>query len=389
MEKFWGFFRKTPVIELTPDQKKKIASDLAVTNYKRLRIFLGITLLFEILLVVFNDIPALTNSAPGDIWLPQAYLVLHVIIGVTSLLCVILFVFFINKLNDITINYLTPLFCLVILVCLSIITGLDQIRTGEISVFVINLLVCGLVVLTPPSISFFLFTIPFGVFIAELFQYQQIIAIRNSHLINGGIFWVAVLLLSKFNFENHVSHVIKNIKLEIANQKLLTLSTHDPLTDLSNRRHFEEQIDHELSRIRRFDEQSWLILVDIDHFKQINDHFGHAIGDHVIKEIASLLQKNIRDVDLACRWGGEEYLLLIARVGMDEALMIGNRLCNGISNASFDIDGQKIKVTASLGIARLTAHDPDMDDFKTSYKRVDQAMYSAKAKGRNQVDFVN
>jgi diguanylate cyclase (GGDEF)-like protein len=318
-------------------------------------------------------------------------LLYHVIIGSTALVGILLFCIFLNKdLDKVLINdYLTPAIPLVILICLSIITGLDQIKTGQITAFIINLLVCGVVVLLPVRISFFLYSIPFTVFIVGLFTYQQDIATRNSHLINGGIFWVAVLFLSKFLYDNHVSHLIKNIKLEVANQKLLELSLRDPLTGLSNRRHFEEQIEHELSRIRRFDEQSWLILADIDHFKDINDRYGHATGDHVIKEVASLLQKNIRDVDLACRWGGEEYLLLITRVSLDEALIIGNRLCGGISNASFGIEGQNIKVTASLGIARLTAHDPDTDDFKTSYKLADQAMYSAKARGRNQVGYVN
>lgn len=391
IEKSLQIFRKQNSLNdlILPDQEKKIESDLALTNLKRMRIFLAFTLVFEILLVIFNDIPAIQNSTPEESWLAQSYLVLHLIIGFFTLIGLFMFIFFHRKNKDRIVNYLTPVISMVILVCLSVITGLDQIKTGQISVFVINLLVCGLLVLTPPHISFFLFTIPFGVFFVEMFTYQPDLAIRNSHLINGGIFWVAVILLSRFTYDNQISHLIKNIKLEIANQKLLTLSSHDPLTNLVNRRYFEDQIEHELSRIRRFDEQSWLILVDIDHFKKINDQFGHATGDQVIKEVASILQKNIREVDLACRWGGEEYLLLITHTGLDEVIRVAKRLCDEIARTTLDADGQKISVTASLGVARLASHGLEEKDFLVSYKLVDQAMYSAKAKGRNQVDISN
>lgn len=382
---------KKDELDLTPDQHKEIRSDLARNNWKRLRIFMAATLLFEILLVAFIDIPSIQNAPPEEIWLPQSYLLYHILIGSTAFLGLLLFSIFLNKgMDKILVNdYLTPSIPLVILVCLSIITGLDQIKTGQITAFIINLLVCGVVVLISPSRGFFLYSIPFVVFVTGLFIYQQDIAIRNSHLINGGIFWVAVLFLSKFLYDNHVSHLVKNIKLEVANQKLLELSLHDPLTNLSNRRHFEDQIAHELSRIKRFDEKSWLILIDIDHFKEINDRYGHATGDHVIKEVANYIKKNIREVDLACRWGGEEYLLLITRTELDNVAAVAKRLCKELADTPFEIDGQKIAVTVSLGISQLSVHDSDTGGFQSSYKLADQAMYSAKAKGRNQVGILN
>ncbi|MCE1255043.1 MAG: GGDEF domain-containing protein [Anaerolineae bacterium] len=345
------------------------------------------TLFFEILLVVFNDIPAINTYPPGELWLANSYLLLHLIIGATALSGILLNSVALKKewhkkLNN---DYLSLVLNVIVLVCLSIITGLDQIKTGQISVFVINLLVCGVLVITPPLFSFFLYSIPFGVFVTGLFLYQPDITTRNSHIINGGIFLVAVLLISKFIYDNHVSHVVKNIKLEEANQKLLILSLHDPLTNLSNRRNFESHIEHELALIKRFSQNSWLILVDIDHFKDINDRFGHAIGDRVLKDVADLLQGNIRDVDLACRWGGEEFLLLITRIGSDEVLSVARRLCNDLERTSFNIDGQVVSVTASFGIAMLTQHGLEDNDFLTCYKQADQALYYAKLNGRNQV----
>lgn len=378
-------------LNLTPAQHQEIASSITVINWKRIRIFMGFTLFFEILLVVFNDIPALQASAADELWLVQSYLILHLIIGATALLGMILVSIFLKKNLDqkLSQDYLSPLLTLVILVCLSVITGLDQIKTGQISVFVINLLVCSVLVLTIPLISFFLFTIPFGVFVAELLVYQPDLAIRTSHIVNGGIFWIAVLLFSRFMYDNQVSHIFKNIKLEEANQKLLRLSLHDPLTNLANRRNFELQIEHELAFIKRFHQCSWLILVDIDHFKNINDRFGHAIGDRVLKEVAAFLQRNIREVDMACRWGGEEFLLLITRTERDEALAVANRLCQDLAQMPLEVDGQQLHVTASFGVGMLTLQGSEGNDFLVCYQQADRALYSAKQNGRNQVAFVN
>lgn len=373
--------------DLNSEQQQEIASNVSVTNWKRMRVFMGFTLLFEILLLVFNDINAIKVSAPEDLWLAQSYLALHLVIGITSLLGIILFTVFLRKNLDrkFVTDYFSPALSLVILVCLSIITGLDQIKSGDISVFVINLLVCSVLVIAPLRISFFLFTIPFGVFIAELFIYQPDIAIRNAHIINGGIFWIAVLILSKFMYDNQVSHVFKNIKLKEANEKLLLLSMHDPLTNLSNRRSFETQIAHELALIRRFNQHSSLILMDIDHFKAVNDRFGHAIGDCVLVKVAEFLQRNIREVDLACRWGGEEFLLLITRTEPDAVMAIAQRLCKDLAKMPVDVDGQTIYITASFGVSLLTVHGTEGDDFQTCYKLADQALYTAKQNGRNQV----
>jgi len=377
--------------DLTPEQYREIASNVSVTNWRRIRIFLGFTLFFEILLVVFNDIGAIKASVPEELWLARSYLALHLVIGATALLGIILLSVFLRRNLDqkFATDYLSPALTLVILVCLSIITGLDQIKTGDISVFVLNLLVCGVLVLAPLRISFFLFTIPFGVFVAAVVMYQPDLATRNSHIINGGIFWVAVLLFSKFMYDNHVSHVIKNIKLLVANQKLLLLSTHDPLTNLSNRRNFEVKVGQEMALVRRFNQHSWLILIDIDHFKTINDRFGHAMGDFVLVEVAALLQRSIREVDLACRWGGEEFLLLITRTGQQEVMTIAQRLCKDLAEMPLDVDGQMIHVTASFGVAMLTVHGTEEGDFLACYKLADQALYAAKQNGRNQVVIMN
>lgn len=380
-------YLKGPVSELTDKQRFEINSDVCQTNWKRLRVFMGFTLFFEILLVILIDVPTISSAAPSQAWLAVSYLVLHTIIGATALVSFILYSIFLNRRLDQKIQTDLPslLINLIILVCLSLITGLDQIKIGDISVFVINLLVCGVLVMLPLRQSFFLYSIPFAVLVAGLFVFQPNVADRNAHIINGGIFWVAVLIISKFVYDNHVSHVYKNIKLEEANRKLQILSTHDPLTNLSNRRNFELQVQIELALVRRYNQQSWLILSDIDHFKSINDQYGHAIGDRVLVEVAGLLQQNIRNIDLACRWGGEEFLMLITHSDRDTVKMVAERLCRELAYTPIIIDGQELTVTASFGVARLKADSNQENEFLTSYQSADRALYSAKQSGRNRV----
>jgi diguanylate cyclase (GGDEF)-like protein len=385
---------KQKISDLDPDQQQKIASDIAITNWKRVRIFLSLTLLFEVLLIFFYDIPAIRSSTADELWLNRAYLILHLLIASAAITGIVLSIGFLGKSwkNKWGNEYLSVMVALIILVFLSVITGLDQIKTGEISVFVINLLVCSVLLLVPFRVSFILFTIPFGVFIIEIFTYQTNIATRNSHLINGGIFWVAVLVLSTFLYDNFVSHIQKNIKLEEANrkledanQKLLTLSLHDPLTHLPNRRNFELRIEQELAMVKRFNQRSWLILIDLDHFKNVNDRFGHVVGDRVLQETAAFLSHNIRDVDMVCRWGGEEFLLLITHTELDGIRFNSHRLCTSLAQTPMNVDGKLIPITASFGIAPLIPHGSDEDDFMTCYKLADQALYKAKQNGRNRV----
>ncbi len=379
---------------IDPSQYQNVASDIAITNWKRLRIFMALTLLFEILLIFFIDIPGIDSSVPEELWLARSYLILHLIIGLTAFTAIILTsVLLRNAQNQKNNNlYVIPVLLVIILTCLSIITGLDQIKTGEISAFVINLLVCSVVMLFPFRISFFIYTIPFGVFIAAMFVFEPDVAVRNSHFINGGIFWAAVLVISEFMYDNRISHLIKNIKLEeanrkleAANQQLSILSSYDPLTNLSNRRNFEFRIKQELALVKRFNQNSWLILIDIDHFKNINDGYGHACGDQVLQGIAAFLQRNIRDVDLACRWGGEEFLLLIIRTELEGIKLLANRLCKMLAEMPLDIGGEKIPITASFGVAMLTTQESEEDDFQSCYRLADQALYCAKQNGRNQV----
>jgi diguanylate cyclase (GGDEF)-like protein/PAS domain S-box-containing protein len=161
----------------------------------------------------------------------------------------------------------------------------------------------------------------------------------------------------------------------------------DPLTGLGNRRYLENQADMEMARARRNGEPLSLISIDLDRFKRINDHHGHDVGDLVLQAFAQTTQEQLRDGDVLCRMGGEEFTVLLPGTNMEQAGMIAERLRQAVEATPVDIgadpvDGGPLAYTASLGV---TAVHPEESSLKPAIKRADQQLYEAKETGRNRV----
>ena len=164
----------------------------------------------------------------------------------------------------------------------------------------------------------------------------------------------------------------------------LELAVTDPLTGLHNRRYMAGQLGALVRRAERGGDPVACLLVDIDHFKRINDSFGHDVGDEVLREFAVRLATNVRAVDLACRFGGEEFVVIMPDTGLDVAHRIAERLRLHVAGSPFRVAGVEdpLSVTISIGVA-CTAVATDTPD--SLLKRADEAVYEAKARGRNQV----
>ncbi|MBT3314485.1 MAG: diguanylate cyclase, partial [Anaerolineae bacterium] len=179
-----------------------------------------------------------------------------------------------------------------------------------------------------------------------------------------------------------------NLKREIeerkrAEAKLQELATTDPLTEIYNRRHFFDLTEKELRRSKRSSTPISLIMFDIDHFKDVNDTYGHLTGDQVLVNLAKLCQKNIRHVDILGRFGGEEFVILMPDANRDSAKETAERLRQLIANKPIATSGEiNISVTISIGIANWVAKSPV--DTNTLLDQADQALYHAKETGRNQ-----
>ncbi|MBX3650142.1 MAG: sensor domain-containing diguanylate cyclase [Burkholderiales bacterium] len=161
---------------------------------------------------------------------------------------------------------------------------------------------------------------------------------------------------------------------------LLEMSQLDPLTGVANRRCFDYRASGEFLRARRFGRDLSVVMLDIDHFKRINDRWGHAAGDKVLKKLCESVQAELREVDLLARVGGEEFAVLMPDTNLDGAFLLAERLRRCVMAQEL-IEGEDIiKFTASFGVAALGSEDKSPDDV---LKRADVALYAAKGAGRN------
>jgi two-component system, cell cycle response regulator len=170
------------------------------------------------------------------------------------------------------------------------------------------------------------------------------------------------------------------------NARLEALALTDPLTDLLNRRALTERVLTELDRARRYNSDVTLLMIDIDHFKRVNDTHGHLVGDDVLTEFAGLLQHAVRSVDVVARYGGEEFVIILPETGQPGAVAFAERIRERVEQHGFAQDeGLKLAVTTSIGVA--TFPTPDVSSVEELFQKADQALYRAKAEGRNRVRF--
>ncbi|WP_100658126.1 GGDEF domain-containing protein [Alteromonas flava] len=162
------------------------------------------------------------------------------------------------------------------------------------------------------------------------------------------------------------------------------MATSDPLTEVGNRRAMEEMLIKTIERLRRYPEQTCsLIMMDIDHFKQINDQFGHSVGDEVLKQFVHVVGERIRKTDALFRFGGEEFVVIVENTALNEAKLLAQELVDAVRTTSWP--EATLTVTMSCGTAEFTGRE-------TAYEwiaRADSAMYRAKAMGRNQSQFAD
>lgn len=154
---------------------------------------------------------------------------------------------------------------------------------------------------------------------------------------------------------------------------------HDALTGLPNREAYNERCEYEFQRWHRYGRPLTMAVFDIDHFKKINDNYGHQAGDKVLKVIGSSIAKRLREVDFFCRFGGEEFVALMPETALDDAMEVLNKIRNAIANASFNYKEQPLSITLSVGVTQFKQDD----DVETAFARADKALYAAKSAGRN------
>jgi diguanylate cyclase (GGDEF)-like protein len=169
-------------------------------------------------------------------------------------------------------------------------------------------------------------------------------------------------------------------ELKLLQIELNELATRDMLTHAYNRRHFEKLAQVEWARSVRFKHSMAIVLLDIDHFKNVNDTQGHQAGDHVLVEFVKLCKQAKRNQDLFARWGGEEFIFLLPETEGEQALQFARRLCEIIYQTPIHGEGYRAAITCSLGVAASRTTD---DSLEAMFRRADHALYEAKRTGRN------
>jgi diguanylate cyclase (GGDEF)-like protein len=171
---------------------------------------------------------------------------------------------------------------------------------------------------------------------------------------------------------------------KVAIDELYELGVHDSLTGIYNKRYFIERLKEEIDHSKRFEIPLSLVMIDIDHFKKINDTYGHLTGDHVLIKMAELMKCICRNTDILARYGGEEFSVILRNTGEKGASVYAERIRKKIAKNIFTSEEKSIKITVSIGIASNQGLSR-FKGYKQFIKAADQCLYQSKQKGRNRI----
>jgi diguanylate cyclase (GGDEF)-like protein/PAS domain S-box-containing protein len=203
---------------------------------------------------------------------------------------------------------------------------------------------------------------------------------------DGSIVWVLTNAFVRFDSSGQPVS-IEGLARDISERKrmedqLMTLSRTDGLTGAYNRSHFMEKSEEVINMMRRYQHPASMMVADLDHFKSINDRYGHHAGDLALKAFTNVCRQEIRESDILGRLGGEEFGLMLPETTIQHAQVLAERIRKAAAAIAITLDDQTIRVTVSIGLVELSTEDATLDSVM---RRADLAMYQAKAGGRNQV----
>lgn len=273
----------------------------------------------------------------------------------------------------------------------ALISSLDQLVTSNINPLLVGCTLVALVFLHRPLPALLVFATTLGLFLWGIGQTQSDPALLLSNRVNGLSICAIALALAWLQWHNFVQIQTQQQRLEAQqqlleqqNERLSYLAEHDPLTGLLNRRAFGEIVAHELLRAERNQQPLCLLMLDLDHFKQINDQYGHPVGDSVIRQTATLLSSQVRASDSLARIGGEEFVLLLPECDLQQGKEIAELLRQRVEQQLRLVDDRELELTVSIGLAAVPAGQTC--SYASLYAASDRALYQAKHNGRNRVE---
>lgn len=266
------------------------------------------------------------------------------------------------------------------------IVTFDQLVTTNITPFLLSCIVTGAVFLIRPLISFIVYLISYLAYyylIALTIIDQQVLL---SNQINGITAVGIAFLLSIITWHYNYTNIIQKRRIEIQQKQLERMAYYDSLTDLPNRRLLDKVIKEEMSSMKHNGHEAVIIILDIDNFKNINDTYGHLVGDIILRQMAGFLKSNVKETDTVSRFGGEEFIILMPETSLEEGYAFAERLRKLIMEKRFIVGSITLQITASFGVSLLT--DTNSQNLKDCYIFADKALYVAKKGGKNRVETV-
>ncbi len=229
------------------------------------------------------------------------------------------------------------------------------------------------IVVTGSYVACYMYNVPGSLQYPDLHQF---VPLTGSAIFLFTMIGHSLYHLDRINFFQ--SRLVKKQR-----ERVRQLARRDQLTGLYNRREFEDRFENEFERARRYGMDLSVMMLDLDHFKEVNDTHGHASGDDVLSAVGRVMKSSTRQVDIAGRYGGEEFTMVLPETDLEETRPMAHRLKETIAGLEFEADdGQPFQVTASIGIAEYQSSDGDHEDI---IKRADEALYRAKDRGRDRV----
>ncbi len=367
------------------NDERVIQEILTRVNVSRLMVIFAVLFMVEALFLIYVERLRLLEATGDLAALIRVSYLLHTILALVIILMTGGFYLLRTRFDIKSEVYRRlPLFAVfVVLIISATISLFDQLTTGHIMLYGVKLILFGLLLYIKPPYNFFVYGVPSLLFFIGIFFFQGDPAYQMTHFIYGGALIGGVLVASTKFYTFKVGDISQRLAMKRLNKELEHLSTLDALTKLPNRRYFEKQVRYEMAINRRYQQQASLVLFDIDDFKAVNDTYGHQIGDEILKGIAEILLKDVRESDTVARWGGEEFMLLLSHTAVEGAKVLAERLLKRIEATTFTLG---IKITVSIGITLLESEGET--PFKTSYERADKALYQSKENGKNQISII-
>lgn len=391
---FWthALFNEPYDRQLSARDIQAIREEIRLANYQRFRLFAILFIFIEIMWIVIHDLPNYFSGLTMPHAVSLAYLKMHLLIAAAAVVIIILTTVWLRKSKPAT-GYIHDFVASGLIICIMLILNIsDSIQSytsSDVSFYFLKMILSSVFFLLRSPFNFLAFTVPYAVYMAVLWNRQILTESLTHNAVEGTILYLAALVISRQVYEHQVRLISRTKLLKAANERLSHLSAHDPLTGLVNRSEMTSRIAAFTSAQAVTGRQIGLILIDLDHFKRINDTYGHAFGDTVLQRVGEILTFHSPGPSLAVRWGGEEFLLILAHRQSDDLSALAESLRQHLSELEFFSKPtgaeftECVQVTASLGITEL--HLDSADTFEKAFDRADKALYLAKKQGRNQV----